>query len=321
MCRYDSKGSSLFYAPIAERHGVEIIPDTEVERVLIEKRGDRGAVTGVTYRRGNQRGELRSSKVLVSCGIINTPVLLMRSGYGSKELLGERLLVENPNVGNHFNADQVFRVDGFSDKPLLEAGRGTNNGDYFFEYGDPDGDFNLMINSASTNPIILPEAAALSEYAPEFGHDHKEFMRTACTRISGVHCVQTNPKNSRGRVNPDGSVEYTSDPRMIKRFQEAETICREIVNRMGLKNITTGPDIAEQVRAFRGNLHAMGTCRAGVDPKDSVVSPRFESHDIEGLLVCDGSVIPRSGSSWACIPIATVAAFAWRRIVQDHFSA
>ncbi len=90
---------------------------------------------------------------------------------------------------------------------------------------------------------------------------------------------------------------------------------------MGLKNISTGGDIGERVRTYRGNLHAMGSCRAGVDPKDSVVNPRFESHDVEGLLLCDGSVIPRSGSSWACIPIATVAAFASRRIVQDHFSA
>ncbi len=322
MCKYDSKGSSLTYIPIAERYGVEIIPDTEVERVLIEKRGDRGTVTGVTYHRGDQTGELRSSKVLVCCGVFLTPGLLMRSGYGSKELLGDKLLVENPNVGNHYNADQVFRVGGFSDEPLLEAGRGTNSGDYFFEYGDPDGDFNLMITSPISNVIIFPEAAALSGYAPEFGHDHKEFMRTACTRFSGVLLLQTCPKNSRGQIKPDQSVEYTSDPRTIKRSQEGEKICQEVLKRMGLKNIiTAGPGIAEQVRSFQGGLHGMGSCRAGVDPKDSVVNQRFESHDIEGLLLCDGSVIPRGGSSWACIPIATVAAFAWPRIVQDHFSA
>ena len=322
MCKYDSKGSSLAYVPIAERHGVQIIPDTEVERVLIEKRGDRGTVTGVAYHRGDQTGELRSSKVLVSCGVYNTPGLLMRSGYGSKELLGEKLLVENPNVGNHYNADQVFRVGGFSDNPLLEAGRGTNSGDYFFEYGDANGDFNLMITSASSNSIVFPQLAALSGYAPQFGHEHKEFMRTACTRMSGVMLLQTCPKNSRGRVGPDGSVsDYTSDPRMINRFQEGEAICIKLLERMGLKKITTGGDIGERVRTFMGAGHGMGSCRAGADSKDSVVNPRFESHDIEGLFVCDGSVIPRSGSSWACIPVATVAAFAWRRIVQDHFSA
>ena len=275
---------------------------------------------GVTYRRGDQIGELRSSKVLVCCGVINTPLLLMRSGYGSKELLGEKLLVENPNVGNHYNADHAYAVRALSDTPLMEAGRGTNNGHYIFDYGDPDGDYNLMITSSYANLLTLPQTAALSEYAPEFGHEHKEFMRTGCTRISGVLLYQTGPKNSGGRVLPDGSVEYRSNPRMIRRFQEGEEICRTILKRMGLKNISTGGDVGERVRTYQGNLHAMGSCRAGVDPKDSVVNPRFESHDIEGLLLCDGSVIPRCGSSEACIPVATVAAFAWPRIVEDHFS-
>ena len=44
----------------------------------------------------------------------------MRSGYSSKELLGETLLAENPNVGNHFNVDQVFRLGAFSDEPLMD---------------------------------------------------------------------------------------------------------------------------------------------------------------------------------------------------------
>jgi choline dehydrogenase-like flavoprotein len=319
MCRTDSKSSSLVYMPVAEKHGVEIIPDTEVEQVKFDRRGERGQVTGVTYRRGNQRGELQASKVLLSCGVINTPVLLMRSGYGSRELLGDKLLVENPNVGNHYNSDQAFAVTAISDKPLMEAGRGTNNGDYFFDYGEPDGDFNLMISSNYANRLIVPSSAAISGYAPEFGREHKEYMKTACTRISGVLMHQPGHTNSRGRVLPDGSREYSSDPRMIDRFEEGGELCRKVLAGMGLKDIRSG-SIAERVRSYRGNVHAMGSCRAGTDPRESVVNPRFESHDIEGLLVCDGSVIPRCGSSEACIPIVTVAAFAWRRIVEDHFS-
>ncbi|MEE8348213.1 MAG: GMC family oxidoreductase [Acidobacteriota bacterium] len=319
LCRTDSKSSSLVYIPIAEKHGVEIIPDTEVEQVLFDKTGERGRVTGVSYRQGDQTGILRAPKVLLACGVINTPVLLMRSGYGSRELLGDKLKVENPNVGNHYNSDQAFAVTAISDKPLMEAGRGTNNGNYFFDYGEPDGDFNLMISSNYANRLIVPQSAAISGYAPEFGRQHKEYMKTACTRISGVLMHQTGSKNSRGRVLPDGSREYSSDPRMIQRFEEGGELCRKVLAGMGLKKIRSG-NIAERVRAYRGNVHAMGSCRAGVDPRESVVNPRFESHDIEGLLICDGSVIPRCGSSEACIPIVTVAAFAWRRVVEDHFS-
>ncbi|MCH8017310.1 MAG: GMC family oxidoreductase, partial [Acidobacteria bacterium] len=193
MCKYDSKSSSRNYLPIAEKQGVQIIADTEVSRILIEKVGERGRVSGIEYRRGSERGELRSSKVLVCSGVINTPMLLMRSGYGSRELLGDQLLVENPNVGNHYNTDQTIAIRAFSDQPLMEAGRGTNNGDYIFEQGMPDGDFNLMISSNYSNRLILPQQAALSEFAPDFGSDHKEYMRTACTRISGILVHQTGP--------------------------------------------------------------------------------------------------------------------------------
>lgn len=320
MCKYDSKSSSRNYLPIVEKQGVQIIADTEVSRILIEKVGERGRVSGIEYRRGSERGELRSSKVLVCSGVINTPMLLMRSGYGSRELLGDQLLVENPNVGNHYNTDQTIAIRAFSDQPLMEAGRGTNNGDYIFEQGMPDGDFNLMISSNYSNRLILPQQAALSEFAPDFGSDHKEYMRTACTRISGVLVHQTGPKNSGGRVEPDGTVSYGSDPRMAKRFEEGVEICRVLLKGMGLKQIGEVRGLDERVRTYRGNVHAMGSCRAGVDRRSSVVNERFHSHDIEGLLICDGSVIPRCGSSEACIPIATVAAFAWRRIVEDHFS-
>ncbi len=145
-------------------------------------------------------------------------------------------------------------------------------------------------------------------------------MRTACTRISGVLVHQTGPKNSRGRVEPDGTVSYSSDPRMAKRFEEGIEICRVLLKGMGLNQIGEVRGLDERVRTYRGNVHAMGSCRAGVDRRSSVVNERFQSHDIEGLLICDRSVIPRCGSSEACIPIATVAAFAWTRIVEDHFS-
>ena len=297
-----------------------LIADTEVSRILIEKSGERSRDSGIEYRRGSERGELRSSKVLVCSGVINTPVLLMRSGYGSRELLGDKLLVENPNVGNHYNTDQTIAIRAFSDEPLMEAGRGTNNGDYIFEHGMPDGDFNLMISSNYSNRLILPQQAALSEFAPDFGSDHKEYMRTACTRISGILVHQTGPKNSRGRVEPDGTLSYSSDPRMVKRFEEGVEISRALLKGMDFKRISEVRGLDERVRTYRGNVHAMGSCRAGVEPKDSVVNERFQSHDIEGLLICDGSVIPRCGSSEACIPIATMAAFAWRRMVEDHFS-
>ena len=47
MCRYDSRASTLWtYVPKAEEHGVDIIPDTLVEKILIDVKGKRGVVRG-----------------------------------------------------------------------------------------------------------------------------------------------------------------------------------------------------------------------------------------------------------------------------------
>ena len=43
--------------------------------------------------------------MIVSCGTSGTPLLLYRSGYGPKDLLGQKLIVENDNVGRHLDGD------------------------------------------------------------------------------------------------------------------------------------------------------------------------------------------------------------------------
>ncbi len=66
--------------------------------------------------------------------------------------------------------------------------------------------------------------------------------------------------------------------------------------------------------------HLVGSCRAGIDPKTSVVDPYFESHDVDNLFVCDGSVIPRVTTGNSGTPQASVSVFAAQRIIERHFS-
>ena len=41
---------------------------------------------------------------------------------------------------------------------------------------------------------------------------------------------------------------------------------------------------------------------------------------MENLLICDGSVLPRTSIGSLAMAIATVATFAAQRMVEDHFS-
>jgi choline dehydrogenase-like flavoprotein len=65
--------------------------------------------------------------------------------------------------------------------------------------------------------------------------------------------------------------------------------------------------------------HKASTCRAGVDPKTSVCSPDFDCHDIDHLMFTSGAAIPKT-FVWSCGPIAVNAAYAWRRMIANHFS-
>jgi choline dehydrogenase-like flavoprotein len=51
-----------------------------------------------------------------------------------------------------------------------------------------------------------------------------------------------------------------------------------------------------------------------------VVNPHFESHDVDNLLICDASVIPRVTTGNSGTPQASVTVFAAGRIVKRHFS-
>ncbi len=77
-----------------------------------------------------------------------------------------------------------------------------------------------------------------------------------------------------------------------------------------------GIELPAPVYAFDKYLWA---CHTGADPKRSVVDGSFESHDIPGLFVCDGSTVPLGASEGYAGSVGTVAVYASDRIVERHF--
>lgn len=319
-CKYDAKGSSLWYLPIAESCGVELIDRAEVDRVIIEKRGAGGVVKGVYYERDGERYEARANRVIVSCGNWGSPVLLARSGYGPRDELGQQLIVENDNIGKNLDGDTSYRIRLLFDEPIKEAGRGTSGSVYFMD-NDPqysDGSGALKIWSTDLAKVTYPDQAALSEFAPAFGKKHMDFMRDAITRL-GTIAVSVNrpPTRIKGTVNlQTGSSTYLGDPYIDKRMQEGREIAYELARKMG------GNRISERFPATfrgRGGGHSSGTCRAGSDRRRSVINSHFESHDVEGLFVVDASSLPRA-CVYSGFYAAFMGAYGARRIVDSHFS-
>ncbi len=329
MCKYDARqGSFIAYLPIAEERGLDSYPDSQVERILLEKQAGQVRVKGIEYIQNGVRQTLEVPRVIVSAGNYGNPPLLYRSGYGPRDLVKD-LVVENPNVGAHTdNRPQLRGPTAVFDEPLSDAAYRHNPAQYVYHdiHGDPH--YERLELSISANQLAAPDRMALESGAPGFGREHKEYMRSlydeskmtparrkaACIARASMHLVR--PRNIRGYINEWGEQIYRGDdPSIVKGLQEGRELVYELFKKMGAREIS-GMDAPIRVRVLSTFV---SSCIVGADPKTSVVNPYFESHDIDGLFICDASVVPRAATQGYAGTVATVAVFGASRIIDRHF--
>ncbi|MBI4482087.1 MAG: GMC family oxidoreductase [Acidobacteria bacterium] len=336
QCRYDAKMSTLLsHIPIAEENGVEILPDTKVEQVTIEKRGARWTATGVWYSEKNARPEKAESKKIILAGALGTPLLLYASGYGPRDLLGDRLLVENPNVGSNIEGHvrNMMNVTArFEDLIVHEPGDG-NFGFWFVDDKDHQGTDRLFILSGADTQgsgFWGASSYALSPWAPEFGHAHKDWMRhnwKAWRHIAGSPfysaplIAYSHWPAPKARILPDGSFQFDDEHAAIrKRAKECRDLLWALFEKMGAKELRDVHRLPYEGARLGPILHEVGACRGGVDRRNSVVDSDFECHDIANLFIVDSCTPPGATSLWSGGTVAAVmGTFAAQRMIANHF--
>ncbi len=95
-------GSARCYltAPVRARANLQIMTESRVLRILFDGR----RVSGVTVKRGDETFDITTREVVVACGAIHSPALLLRSGLGpAAELcgLGISIAADLPGVGRN----------------------------------------------------------------------------------------------------------------------------------------------------------------------------------------------------------------------------
>ena len=188
----------------------------------------------------------------------------------------------------------------------------------------------LEIGSGGPGGWAPPYSWATNPLAPQFGKEHKEFMRQICNpavrtpakeilfRNLSVSAVVVRAKEVRGRIDADGRFYYDrSHPSVVQRLSEGREIAVEVCKKMGAREIfgAGGP-----LRVGSPTMQ-ISSCRAGADRSNSVVDSDFESHDVKNLWICDGSALPREASHGYGAVVATLATYAAQRIVAKYFSA
>ena len=326
MNRYDSKGTSLPWAYIGINNGLKVIANAEVEKILIEKvPGGRPVATGALYKdKAGTMHEVRAARVIVACAANWTPQLLYKSGYGPREFLGDKLLVENKNIGYHLSGDCDLVSSAYLAEPVTPEGR---QGDVFSEHGPwtattrrPWGELTVHIRSGSA--FRTPDSVALGPFAPGYGWEHKEYMRNA----AGVRRVITWRTHlgaipASWRVMPDTTIERVEmdTARVDATIREAGEVIRAWHGKLAIKPVKVDMRAFSRKATEITPLHRSGTVRAGASRETSVCTSDFDCHDIDHLLFTSSATIPRT-FFWSAGPTAVNAAYGWRRMLANHFS-
>ncbi|MEW9538778.1 GMC family oxidoreductase N-terminal domain-containing protein [Agrobacterium radiobacter] len=314
--RRRSSASLAYLNPIRHRKNLTIKLGARVSRIVLE--GKRAIGVEVVGKSGSEiiRAE---REVLVSSGAIGSPKLLQQSGIGPADHLksvGVKVLHDLPGVGSnlqdHLDLFVIAECTGdhtydgvaklhrtiwagleyilFRTGPVASSLFETGG----FWYADPDArspdiQFHLGLGSGIEAGVERLKNAGVTLNSAYLHPRSRGTVRLSSSDPAAAPLIDPN---------------YWSDPHDRKMSLEGLKIAREIFQQAALKPYIMaerlpGPKVMTDDELFeygcanaKTDHHPVGTCKMGNGP-ESVVGLDLKVHGLEGLRVCDSSVMPR----------------------------
>ncbi|MEJ5080202.1 MULTISPECIES: GMC family oxidoreductase [unclassified Ochrobactrum] len=311
--RRRSSASLAYLSTIKNRKNLTVRMNAPVRSIDLEKT----QVTGVTLMSGEV---LRANReVIVSSGAIGSPKLLLQSGIGPADHLkkaGVNVKHDLPGVGENMQdhldlfviaectgdhtydgvaklhrtlgagLQYMFLRSGPVASSLFETGG--------FWYADPDArspdiQFHLGLGSGIEAGVEKLKNAGVTLNSAYLHPRSRGTVRLASNDPAAAPLIDPN---------------YWSDPHDRKMSLEGLKIAREIMQQDALKPYVMaerlpGPKVVSDDDLFdyacanaKTDHHPVGTCRMGTDAM-AVVDLELKVRGLEGLRVCDSSIMPR----------------------------
>ena len=312
-----SKQSTLAtYLLDAFNDGADIIVNTSVRKVMTEG-GRASGIEGVWTDPATGRTAeviVRAGKVVVACGSVESPALLLRSGIGG------------PAVGKYLRLHPCTAVMGRYSEDM-KSWWGAPHAGLVDEFADTGDGWGWLIEGAQYTTAV--SAAAVPFTTAE---DHKRVMSDFSNTASFIGLLRD---RGHGTVSIDANGEavhhysITDEVDIRNSYAAIESQIRlhaaagaeTIVSLAeGLPDWRHGDDLEAFITRCRRmplraggqrlfSAHQMGSCRMGTDPAESVAGPWGELHDTPGVWIGDASAFPTaSGTN----PMVSVMALAHR---------
>lgn len=289
---------------------------------------DSGRVHGVDYVVGREaRRALGETETILSAGAIGSPHILLLSGIGPADKIAAHGIApvhDLPAVGRNL-LDHISRPSVFMSVKEPE------------KYG-----FNDITTEAALAQFEAERTGPFASLAIEVGA-FARMRETDAYPSAQLFCGLTNAERVRHIMPPgmnlygyvarsvsQGSVtlnsaspfdkpaidpRYFSDPEDLDRHVEIIEFNREIAHHKAFDDVrdkveTEFPDRDAIVRGIKEvsstTWHQSSTCRMGVDDR-AVVAPDLRVHGMEGLRVCDASIMPSMVSGNLNAPTIMIA--------------
>jgi choline dehydrogenase-like flavoprotein len=304
------------YLADARAHGAEVIARCFAQRVLVE--GGRAAGVDALYadlETGHTaRVTVRAPRVVVACGALESPALLLRSGIGGAAVGKNLRLHPCTAVGGQYESE-------------TRAWWGAPQAALVDEFANVEDGYGFLIESTQ---YATGTAAAATPFVS--GADHKQAMSELPFGATFIGLVRDHGAgrvtiDEAGQAVPWYSLTDPQDVRTTHRALEAQVRLhvaagarRIAALAAGMPEWRVGDDVDRYVERLQrvplraGGFrlfaaHQMGTCRMGSDPQTSVANPYGELHDTPGVWIGDASAFPTpSGTN----PMITIMALAHR---------
>ncbi|WP_105405267.1 GMC family oxidoreductase [Neorhizobium sp. T7_12] len=297
-----------FLYPVLAQKNVTLLVDTRVDRLVVKWE----KVSSVSFvRDGTTSTIVADSEVILCCGGINTPHLLMLSGIGDENHLkavGIDPVLHSPEVGKNFQ-DHVLHGGCLweASGEIQMANTGTEVIGYL--KSDPS----LDRPDISLVQVEMPYATDVlqKQYAPSA----KSWALSAAVvtpKSRGHVRLKSGDPAERPMVEPN----FLDHPDDLKALGHSIELCREIGNSAPMRSFTVREVMPgrklegkEQVDFMRNGAtsysHASGTCRMGTDA-GAVVDADLRVNGLRNLRIADSSIMPRisaSATMAACVYI------------------
>ncbi len=265
------------------------------------------------------RLEVSARAVVVACGAIETPALLLRSG------------VKDGSLGRYLRLDPTVAVGGVFQK-LIEPWKGPPQTVAVWKFIDLDGTYHgFWIEAAPAHPGLFALSIPWVD-----GKGHKEFMERYYARSSATIVLLRERSSGCVAIDRDGNpvVTYDLEPAdrqtLIRGMEETARILAaagavgvwtthnsQVFAGDGAKPLTSSdldsfasrlrPRGVEYNRMMLFSAHLMGSCRMSADPSKGPTSPSGELHAVKGLFIGDACVFPTTPAVNPMISIMAMA--------------